>query len=116
MAHYANGTYSSWDVYNSDIRIKVILEQLVNGFFPEDREEFRPLYDELLYNNDEFFILKDFAAYADAQLKVEEKYKNKQAWLTSSVVNIAHSGIFSSDRTIEEYAQGIWKIKPVIVP
>lgn len=116
LAYYANGTYSAWDVYNNDIRLKVVLEQLVNGFFPEDREEFRPLYDELLYNNDEFFILKDFAAYAEAQLKVEEKYKNKQAWLTSSVVNIAHSGIFSSDRTIEEYAHGIWKIKPVVVP
>lgn len=116
LAHYAKGTYSAWDIYNSDIRIKTVLEQLVNGFFPEDREEFRPLYDELLYNNDEFFVLKDFAAYADAQLKIEQKYKDKQAWLTSSIVNIAHSGIFSSDRTIEEYAKGIWKVKPVIIP
>lgn len=116
MDYYAKGTYSSWDIYNSDIRIKTVLEQLVNGFFPEDREEFRPLYDELLYSNDEFFVLKDFAAYADAQLKIEEKYKNKQAWLTSSVVNIAHSGSFSSDRTIEEYAKGIWRVNPVIIP
>lgn len=116
LAHYKDRTYSAWDVYNSDIRIKTVLEQLVNGFFPEDREEFRPLYDHLLYDNDEFFVLKDFAAYADAQVKIDEKYKNEQAWLTSSVKNIAHSGIFSSDRTIEEYAKEIWKIKPIIVP
>lgn len=116
ISYYNNRTYMAWDVYNSDIRVKTVLEQLVNGFFNNDREEFRPLYDYLLYNNDEFFVLKDFAAYADAQLKIEEKYKDKESWLTSSVVNIAHSGQFSSDRTIEEYARDIWKIKPVLIP
>lgn len=116
LTYYNNGKYLAWDIYNSDPRIKTVLEQLVNGFFKEDREEFRPLYDYLLYNNDEFFVLKDFAAYADAQMEIERRYKDKEAWLTSSVVNIAHSGIFSSDRTIEEYAKDIWKIKPVLVP
>lgn len=116
ISYYNNRTYMAWDVYNSDVRVKTVLEQLVNGFFNNDREEFRPLYDYLLYNNDEFFVLKDFAAYADAQLKIEEKYKDKESWLTSSVVNIAHSGQFSSDRTIEEYARDIWKIKPVLIP
>lgn len=116
LAYYANGKYSPWDVYNSDIRIKTVIEQMVNGFFTEDSEEFRTLYDFLMYNNDEFFVLKDFAAYADAHLKIEQKYKDKQGWLKSSVINIAHSGVFSSDRTIEEYANGIWKIKPVVIP
>lgn len=116
ISYYNNRTYMAWDVYNSDVRVKTVLEQLVSGFFNNDREEFRPLYDYLLYNNDEFFVLKDFAAYADAQLKIEEKYKDKESWLTSSVVNIAHSGQFSSDRTIEEYARDIWKIKPVLIP
>lgn len=116
IEYYNNGAYSAWDVYNNDNRIKVVMESLVNGFFKNDSEEFRPLYDYLLHNNDEFFVLKDFAAYADAQLEIERRYKNKQAWLTSSVVNIAHSGVFSSDRTIEEYAKDIWKIKPVLVP
>lgn len=116
IAYYNNGSYSAWDVYNNDIRVKTVLEQLVNGYFGNDREEFRPLYDYLLYNNDEFFVLKDFASYADAQLEIERRYKNRQAWLTSSVVNIAHSGQFSSDRTIEEYAREIWKVKPVLIP
>lgn len=116
IEYYNNGSYSAWDIYHQDLRIKTVIEQLVNGFFKDDKEEFRPLYDYLLYNNDEFFVLKDFSAYADAQLEIEKKYKNKQAWLTSSVVNIAHSGQFSSDRTIGEYAKDIWKIKPVLVP
>lgn len=116
ISRYNAGAYSAWDVYNGDARIKTVLEQLVNGFFNNDREEFRPLYDYLLHNNDEFFVLKDFAAYADAHLEIEKRYRDKQAWLTSSVVNIAHSGQFSSDRTIEEYASDIWKIKPVLIP
>lgn len=116
IGYYNSGAYSAWDVYNSDARVRTVLEQLVNGFLGEDREEFRPLYDYLLHNNDEFFVLKDFAAYAQAQLEIEKRYRDKEAWLTSSVVNIAHSGIFSSDRTIREYAREIWKIKPVLIP
>lgn len=116
LGYYNSGAYSAWDVYNSDARVRTVLEQLVSGRYSEDREEFQPLYEYLLHNNDEFFVLKDFAAYAGAQLEIERRYRDKQAWLTSSVVNIAHAGIFSSDRTIREYAKEIWKIKPVLVP
>lgn len=116
IAYQNNGNYSSWDIYNNDNRVKTVLEQLVNGYFQDGGEEFRPLYDYLLYNNDEFFVLKDFAAYAKAQRQIERLYKNKQDWLTSSTVNIAHSGMFSSDRTIEEYAKDIWHIRPALIP
>lgn len=116
LNYYQHGGYCAWDIYNSDQRIKTVLEQLVNGFFPKEKEEFRPLYDYLLLNNDEFFVLKDFAAYADAHVRLEERYQHKREWLKMSITNIAHSGNFSSDRTISEYAKGIWNIKPVRIP
>lgn len=115
LNYHTYGGYSVWDVYHGDSRVRKVVEQLVDGFFPNEKEEFRPLYDYLLYNNDEFFVLKDFAAYADAHICIEEKYRNRTAWGRMAVHNIAHSGVFSSDRTISEYAVGIWKIRPIIV-
>ena len=71
-------------------------------------DKFRTIYDSLLKYNDEFFVLKDFDSYIKAQIKVNELYSNKYNWQRMCGVNIAHSGIFSSDRTIKEYATGIW--------
>ena len=115
LNYYNYGGYNAWDVYNEDIRIKKVMEQLVNGFLPNEKEEFRPLYNYLLQNNDEFFVLRDFSAYSQAQLLIESKFRERQQLLAMCVQNIAHSGNFSSDRTIAEYAMGIWNIKPSIV-
>lgn len=115
LDYYANGNYSAWDIYNTNAEVKMVLEQLINGFFPGLEEDFRSLYDYLLYNNDQFFVLKDFEAYDKACAEIGRRYRDQDGWLTSSVVNIAHSGIFSSDRTIREYASDIWKIKPVMI-
>ena len=115
LSCYQNGGYSAWDVYHKDVRVKRVVEQLVNGFFPNDYEEFRPLYDYLLHQNDEFFVLKDFASYADAQVRLESKFRDSKEWRKMAIHNIAHSGIFSSDRTISEYTIGIWKVKPIII-
>lgn len=114
LEYYQKGGYSCWDVYHHDARIRTILEQLVNGFLPDEREEFRPIYDSLLHNNDEFFVLKDFAAYVDAQSRLEERFKDTKRWNNMCIHNIAQSGIFSSDRTISEYAIGIWNVKPIM--
>lgn len=115
LNYYSYGGYNAWDIYNGDIRIKKVMEQLVNGFLPSEKEEFRPLYNYLLQNNDEFFVLGDFSVYSHAQLLIEAKFRERQQWLAMCVKNIAHSGNFSSDRTIAEYAVGVWKIKPSIV-
>jgi len=88
------------------------VDQLVNGFFPVAHEEFRHLYNDLVHNNDVFFVLKDFDAYAQAQAKVGKAFLDRHHWLKMSIANIAHSGKFSSDRTITEYAANIWKMKP----
>ncbi|MHB9094946.1 MAG: glycogen/starch/alpha-glucan phosphorylase [Eubacteriales bacterium] len=115
IRYYQNGGYNSFDEYNSDQRIKTVLDQLINGFFPVANEEFRNIYNSLLYNNDEFFVLKDFASYAEAQSKVDQAFRDRRKWMEMSINNIACAGKFSSDRTISEYAAGIWKIKPITI-
>ena len=88
---------------------------MVHAFFTSNKEEFRAFYDMLLHSNDEFFVLKDFSSYVEAQNKVDVLFKDKDKWGNMVVNNIAHSGIFSSDRTISEYAIGIWNIKPFAI-
>lgn len=111
--YYIHGGYSAWNMYNNDVRLKTILEQLVNGFLPYQREEFRAIYHSLLSNNDEFFVLQDFDSYVKTQMELDKRYKDKEKWVQMSIQNIAHSGIFSSDRTIYQYAEEIWKTRPV---
>lgn len=108
LEYYRHGKYSAWDTRNGDERLIKITDQLVNGFYHDEKDRFRIIYENLLNYNDEFFVLKDFASYIEAQEKVDKLYKNKEKWQEMSCVNIAHSGIFSSDRTIKEYATGIW--------
>lgn len=110
LHYYANGGYHSYGYYHHDKRIHQVVNQLVNGFFPDVYDHFEPIYDSLLAHNDQYFVLRDFASYADAQQQVGATYKNRQKWIEMSIVNIACSGYFSSDRTIEEYAQDIWNI------
>ncbi len=115
MNYYRHGGYSSIELYNSDPRIKAVVDQLVNGFFPVSSIEFMDIYNHLLLHNDEYFVLKDFNAYAEAHKWVDELYRQKSRWTRISIVNIAHSGVFSSDRTISEYASGIWGVKRVAI-
>ncbi|HAX73147.1 MAG TPA: glycogen phosphorylase, partial [Firmicutes bacterium] len=106
--YYQNGGYNPWDIYNTDARIKRVLDQLVNGFLTPDTEEFRDIFNAVTHHGDEYFVLKDFDAYVRAQELANETYKNQDKWLAMSIINIARSGKFSSDRTIEEYRNDIW--------
>ena len=113
-----NGGYNPLDIYNSDEEIRRVLNQLVDGTYsPADHGSFRDLYNALLYEGvaDRYFILKDFRSYAEAQEKIEEKYRDKDGWAKSVMLNTAHSGKFSSDRTIEEYVRDIWHLEKVKV-
>jgi starch phosphorylase len=112
LNYYAHGGYSAIETYNEDKRIKRVLDKLINGFLPDSESEFQMIHHFLLSNNDEFFVLKDFEAYAQAQTKVNMTYQDKSKWQEMSITNIAHSGKFSSDRTISEYARSVWKINP----
>ena len=109
-------SYNPWDVYHSDERVKRIMESLVDGTFsPSNPDIFRDIYYSLLGNDrsDEYFVLKDFASYVEAQERLEKMYKDKEAWAKMAVINTAKSGKFSSDRTIKEYAEEIWNLKPL---
>ena len=112
------GGYNPQDIFNNDQEIRQVLMQLINGFYsPDDPELFRDIYNSLLYDAkpDVYFILKDFRSYADAQKKIEEKYRDSEGWARSAMLNTACSGKFSSDRTIEEYVRDIWHLDKVKV-
>ena len=102
------GGYSSWDVYNNDMRVNRVLNQLVDGFLHPSHSEFKNIHDSLLMFNDEYFVLKDFDAYVKAHERVDALYRNKNKWNEMCIMNIAHSGVFSSDNTISKYARDIW--------
>ena len=105
---YNNHGYYSYDLYNNDYRIKRVVDSLVDGTYSNDRERFRIIYDNLLRYNDEFFVLKDFNSYLKAQDKVDKLYSDRCNWQKKCGLNIASSGVFSSDRTIQEYFNEIW--------
>ena len=111
MDYYANGNYSAWDEYNTNEKVRNVMGQLIDGTYGD----FRSLYDYLLHANDEFFILKDFNAYDEARVEVMKRFLDKEGWARTAAMNVAYSGRFSSDRTIDEYARDIWDIKPLII-
>ena len=99
--------YRSIDYFHYDKRIRKVIEQLTNGFFPNEDDEFEAIYDSLLMQNDQYFVLRDFDSYVQVQKEVGRIYEKRDQWLKMSLTNIAQSGYFSSDRTIKEYANGI---------
>ena len=115
-----NGGYDPNVIYNTDEEIRQVLMQLINGTFSSDTELFRDLYDSLLNTKntdraDRYFILADFRSYADAQKRVEAAYRDEKGWAKKALLNTAHSGKFTSDRTIQEYVDDIWHLDKVIV-
>ena len=102
------GGYSSLDLYNARPNIKRVVDDLINGFIPNMEKEGRAIYDSLITYNDEYFVLRDLENYTEAQEKIDKLYKNREKWNQMALINIANSGIFSSDRTIIEYAEDIW--------
>ena len=121
IAYENNGRYDPMEIYNEDADIRKVLMQLINGFYsPENPELFREIYDSLLNTKqsdkaDTYFILKDFRSYAEAQVRVEQAYLNKERWAKMAILNTAKCGKFSSDRTIQDYVNDIWKLDPVTV-
>ena len=114
-----NGGYDPNEIFNNDANVRRVLMQLINGTYAQD-DLFRDLYNSLLNTfcsarPDTYFILKDFASYAEAQKKVEAAYRNEEGWARSAILNVAHSGKFTSDRTIQEYVDDIWKLDKVVL-
>lgn len=106
-------SYNVWDYYNGDDRIRMVVESLRNGTFSSDPNAFQRIYNDLMLNKDEFFVLADFSAYVQAEEEASGWYQDRPAWARAMLVNIAKSGYFSSDRTIQEYAHDIWGLEPI---
>ncbi|MCL2571160.1 MAG: glycogen/starch/alpha-glucan phosphorylase [Defluviitaleaceae bacterium] len=114
------GTYAPWDLYNMDFNIRNILTTLINGNLDPNHDLFREIYDAMLngYGGarpDEYYVLKDFAAYKAAQSQVDAAYSDKARWAKMAIMNTASAGKFSSDRTIKQYAEEIWNMQPVTI-
>ena len=117
VIRYENeGGYDPMEIFNNDQNIREVLMELINGkYSKEDPEMFRDIYNSLLNSQegrraDTYFILKDFSSYAEAQAKIDKRYRDETGWAKTVMINSFKAGKFSSDRTIEEYATEIWKL------
>ncbi len=102
------GGYSSKDLYHSNNLLKRVVDDLINGFIPDLGVEGRVIYDALVTYNDEYFVLRDIDEYAQQQENINNLYRDKIKWNKMSLINIANSGVFSSDKTINKYIEDIW--------
>ena len=113
MEYEKNKNYHPADLYNSHDDIRRVMTQMINGYYcPENPDLFRPLYDTLM-QKDMYFILADFESYKEAQKRVEAAYRDEKRWARMAMMQTAHCGKFSSDRTIEEYVHDIWHLEKV---
>ena len=109
---YRNHSYNSLDFLTGNPRLQRIIVDFINSNPSEaGNAEFPNIFDSLTTQNDQFFVMKDFDSYIAAQDTVNGLYRDKAKWSRMSAVNIAQSGIFSSDETIKRYAEEIWYIK-----
>ncbi len=122
IAYENNHSYNPMEIYNADPDIRRVLNQLVDGTYsPDDHERFRTLFNSLLNTEstdvaDRYFILKDFRSYAYAQKQIENFYTDSNRWAKAAILNVAASGKFTSDRTIQQYVDEIWHLDKVKLP
>jgi starch phosphorylase len=108
--------YRPEERYEADAELRDALDALSSGVFSGgDREVFRPVVENLVHH-DPFLVLADYRAYVDAQAAVEEAWRHEEGWTRASILNVARSGRFSSDRAIREYCREIWNVEPLPVP
>ncbi len=108
------GSHKPWDYYNSDARIKRIMDALSSNMFsPSEPDIFKPIFQNIM-TNDYYLLLADVGSYMDVQAKVGKDFLNKASWGKKAILNVARSGKFSSDRTIKQYAEDIWDVKPQV--
>lgn len=107
--------YNPWDYYHGNPNLKEVIDQISSGYFSNgDAQLFKPLVDSLLYN-DTYMLFADYQSYVDCQNRVGEVYQDQDKWTRMSILNTARMGKFSSDRSIQEYCDDIWHVKPIHV-
>ncbi|MBX7222894.1 MAG: glycogen/starch/alpha-glucan phosphorylase [Blastocatellia bacterium] len=109
--HYRPRTYSE-----ANPELKEVLDMIGSGFFSQlERDLFQPIVSSLLDEGDRYFLLADYASYIDCQDQVAAVFRDQEEWTRRAILNVANSGKFSSDRTIQQYAEDIWGTKPISV-
>ncbi|HEX9020501.1 MAG TPA: glycogen/starch/alpha-glucan phosphorylase [Nitrospirota bacterium] len=107
--------YNPWNVYNANAELKQALDMIAGGYFsPDAPDRFRPAFDALTARGDQFLLLADYAPYVAAQERVDALYRDQDEWSRRAILNVAGMGKFSSDRAVKEYAETVWKVKPVV--
>jgi len=107
--------YNPMDYYHSIASLKNTIDMIAGGAFSKNEKHlFQPITDSLLYG-DYFMLFADYEEYINTQRRVEKNFSNKKLWCKKSILNVARSGKFSSDRTIKEYNKDIWHAKPIPV-
>ncbi|MBR8827227.1 MAG: glycogen/starch/alpha-glucan phosphorylase [Gomphosphaeria aponina SAG 52.96 = DSM 107014] len=108
----ANG-YNPKEYYQKNPELKAVIDKIANGYFSHgDLEMFKPIIDSLM-SHDQYMLFADYQAYVDCQDQVSQAYRDQEKWTKMSILNSARMAKFSSDRTIREYCEQIWKVKPV---
>ena len=114
VAQLAAQGYNPWHYYDHNPELKQALDMINNGYFsPDEADRYKPVFNALTYHGDRYMLLADYAAYIASQQQVETLYRDQDAWTRKAILNVAHMGKFSSDRTIREYAQQIWNARTV---
>ncbi|CNI56978.1 glycogen phosphorylase [Yersinia mollaretii] len=109
-----NSGYNPRKYYDEDPELHLALTQIATGVFsPEEPQRYTSLFDSLVNLGDHYQLLADYRSYVDTQDKVDALYQHPDEWTQKTLLNIANMGYFSSDRTIQEYADEIWGIKPI---
>jgi starch phosphorylase len=104
--------YNPWLYYESNHELKQALDMIRDGFFaPEERERYKPVFDNLTANGDHYLLLADYASYIACQEQVGALYREPESWARKAILNVAGMGQFSSDRTIGQYAKTIWNVE-----
>lgn len=102
--------YDPFSYMEQDSDLRRVVKQVVTGTFSPDEPN---RYSDVLHYGDHYQLMADFRSYVDAQARADEHYRNRSAWLKSALINIANMGYFSSDRSIQDYADNIWYIDPL---
>ncbi|OFX09034.1 MAG: glycogen phosphorylase [Alphaproteobacteria bacterium RIFOXYD12_FULL_60_8] len=106
--------YNPWNYYTANPELKQALDMIGNGYFSsEDSHRYQGLYDNLVTYGDTFMLMADYAEYMACQERVDTEFMDRDTWTRKAVLNVAHMGKFSSDRTIHGYAKDIWGIKSI---
>lgn len=108
----AKKSYDPWQYYNNDEELKLVLDMIGNGAFsPDEKERYSSVSHSLLDGGDHYMLLADYRSYLEAQENVDVLYQDTEAWAKKAIYNTANMGHFSSDRSIQDYAENIWYIE-----